>query len=237
MVNPSVLEVFEPFRSLGRDAREALAARAVLRSFAAGQHLWRAGDVSHGLYLVVTGRVRIVRDVGLRQHVVHVESAGATLGEVPLFTDGGYPASAVAAEATTCVILDRASLRAVMATHPDLSWALLERLAGRVRQLVDRLSSRTGDPLQARLAAHILSRPRTASGAIVLGETQQAVAEELGTVREIVVRQLGLLVDAGLLERRGHGRYAVTDPAGLSVLARTGPLRRGRRKTSVRSTG
>lgn len=222
MVNPSVLEVFELFRSLGAGAREALAARAVLRKFRTGQCLWRAGDESHGLYLVFEGRVRIVRDIGLRQHVVHVEGAGATLGEVPLFAGGGYPASAVAAEATTCVILDRASLRAVMAAHPDLAWALMGRLASRIRQLVERLSSRTGDPLQARLAAYVLSRPRGSSGAIALGETQQAVAEELGTVREIVVRQLGLLVEAGLLERRGRGRYAVTDAIGLSVIARGG---------------
>ena len=226
MVNPSVLERFEPFRSLGGDARAALAARAVLRKFRTGQCLWRAGDESHGLYLVLDGRVRIVRDVGLRQHVVHVEGAGATLGEVPLFAAGGYPASAMAAEATTCVVFDRASLRAVMATHPDLAWALLGRLAARIRQLVERLSSRTGDPLQARLASYVLSRPRTPSGVIELRETQQAVAEELGTVREIVVRQLGLLVEAGLLERRGRGQYAVIDAVGLSLVARRETWRR-----------
>jgi len=228
VVNPSVLERFEPFRSLGVDARAALAARAVLRKFRTGQCLWRTGDESHGLYLVLEGRVRIVRDVGLRQHVVHVEGAGATLGEVPLFAAGGYPASAMAAEATTCVVFDRASLRAVMATHPDLAWALLGRLAARIRQLVERLSSRTGDPLQARLASYVLSRPRTPSGVIELRETQQAVAEELGTVREIVVRQLGLLVEAGLLERRGRGQYAVIDAVGLSLVARRETWRRKR---------
>jgi len=226
VVNPAVLANIEPFRSLRGDAREALAARAVLRKFRTGQCLWRAHDESRGLFFVLDGRVRIVRDVGLRQHVVHVEGAGATLGEVPLFDGGSYPASAVAAEPTTCVVFDRASLRAVMATHPDLAWSLLGRLAARIRQLVERLSSRTGDPLQARLASYVLSRPRAASGAIELGETQQAVAEELGTVREIVVRQLGLLVEAGLLERRGRGQYAVIDEIGLSLIARRAPWRR-----------
>jgi CRP-like cAMP-binding protein len=113
-----------------------------------------------------------------------------------------------------------------MAAHPDLAWALLGRLASRVRQLVERLSSRTEDPLQARLASYVLSRPRSSSGLIALGETQQAVAEELGTVREIVVRRLGLLVEAGLLERRGRGQYAVRDAVGLAVVARRGRWRR-----------
>ena len=232
MVSASVLEVFEPFRSLGGSAREALAARAVLRKFRTGQYLWRAGDESHGLHVVLDGRVRIVRDVGLRQHVVHVEGAGATLGDVPMFAGGSYPASAIAAEPTTCVVFDRASLRAVIAAHPELAWALLGRLAARIRPLVARLSSRTGDPLQARLASYVLSRPRTPSGAIELRETQQAIAEELGTVREIVVRQLGVLVDAGLLERRGRGQYAVIDAIGLSLVARRGSGRRKRAESA-----
>jgi CRP/FNR family transcriptional regulator len=221
-VDPSVIATFEPFRGLKESAREDLAARAVLRRFRAGQALWHAGDESRGLYLVLSGRVRIVHDAGQRPHVVHVEGPGATLGEVPLFAGGGYPASAVAAEPTTCVVFERGSLRTVMASHPELAWTLLGRLASRVRHLVERLASRTGDPLQARLASHLLSRPQTASGAIELGETQQAVAEELGTVREIVVRQLALLVEAGLLERRGRGQYAVVDAAGLSAIAEGG---------------
>jgi CRP/FNR family transcriptional regulator, dissimilatory nitrate respiration regulator len=220
VVSASSLEPFELLRSLGQPAREALAARAVLRKYRAGQYLWRAGDTSHGLHLVVAGRVRILRDEGRAQHVVHVEGAGASLGEVPLFAGGGYPASAMAAEATTCVVIDRASLQAVMATHATLAWSLLGSLATRVRDLVERLSSRTGDPIQTRLASYILSQPRTTSGAVLLRETQQAIAEELGTVREIVGRQLAALVQAGLLERRGRGRYAVVDEAGLSTIAR-----------------
>ena len=224
MVSASSLEQFELVRLLGDPAREALAARAVLRKYRAGQYLWRAGDESHGLHLVLAGRVRIVRDEGRWQHVVHVEGAGASLGEVPLFAGGGYPASALAAEATTCIVLDRSSLQAVMVAHPNLAWSLLGSLASRVRDLVERLSSRTADPIQTRLASYILSQPRTTSGALLLRETQQAIAEELGTVREIVGRQLGGLVQAGMLERRGRGRYAVVDEAGLSAIARRAHL-------------
>lgn len=224
MVTATSLEQFELFRLLGRPAREALAARALLRKYRAGQYLWRAGDESRGLHLVLAGRVRIVRDEGRWQHVVHVEGAGASLGEVPLFAGGGYPASALAAEATTCIVIERSSLQAVMATHPNLAWSLLASLAARLRDLVERLSSRTGDPIQTRLAAYILSQPRSTSGALLLRETQQAIAEELGTVREIVGRQLAALVQARVLERRARGRYAVVDEAGLAAMARRAHL-------------
>ena len=150
----------------------------------------------------------------------------------PASISGAPATNRTASTSCSTVVFDRASLRAVIAAHPELAWALLGRLAARIRQLVERLSSRTGDPLQARLASYVLSRPRTPSGAIELRETQQAIAEELGTVREIVVRQLGVLVDAGLLERRGRGQYAVIDAIGLSLVARRGSGRRKRAESA-----
>jgi DNA-binding transcriptional regulator YhcF (GntR family) len=45
------------------------------------------------------------------------------------------------------------------------------------------------------------------------------LAEELGTVRELVVRALAQLRDAGLVASAGRGRYVVRDLAALTDLA------------------
>lgn len=219
MVDPKVLDTTELFGSLGRGAREALAARAVARQFKPGDRLWHTGDEPRGLFVILSGQVRVVGQSGRRQHVVHVEGPGATLGEVPFFGGGGYPATAIAAEATRCLVVDRASLRAVMAQHPDLAWALLARLATRVRRVLERLSRQTSDPIRSRLAAFLLARPVSSSGTITLGGTQSALAEELGTVREVVVRHLGEFVASGWLERRGRGEYLVRHAPALATAA------------------
>jgi DNA-binding transcriptional regulator LsrR (DeoR family) len=53
-----------------------------------------------------------------------------------------------------------------------------------------------------------------------LGMTQTALAEEIGTVREVVVRALRELRESGAIESVGDGKYRVSDLATLEQLAR-----------------
>src|SRR5215207_4951606 len=93
-------------------ARAALLRHAVERSYDAHEVLFRAGAEARGLFIVCEGRVRVLRGRGARRHVVHTEGPGGTLGEVPLFAGGTYPATAEAAEPTRCLVLSRDALAA-----------------------------------------------------------------------------------------------------------------------------
>jgi CRP-like cAMP-binding protein len=107
--------------------------------------------------------------------------------------------------------------------YPDLALALLARLAGRVRLLVERLDQQSGQSTLGRLAQHVLVRATTSRGAtFTLGGTQQQIAEEIGTVRELVVRGLRTLRDRNAIESRGGGRYAIVDASLLRAIAATG---------------
>jgi CRP/FNR family transcriptional regulator len=150
------------------------------------------------------------------------ERAGGTLGEVPLFDGGGYPATAIAAEPTRCAIIDRAVLAAAMHQDPEMAWTLLARLAARVRTLVARLGTFASDDVSTRLAALIVARLDAAprAGSFTLGGTQHAIAEELGTVREVVVKSLRRLREAGVIRASGRGRWIVADERALRARAR-----------------
>src|SRR5262249_23936794 len=109
-----------------------------------------------------------------------------------------------------------------VATTPDLAFHLLRRLALRTRALAERLEHVTTQPVQARLAAHLLERASQAAGpAFGLGSTQAELAEEVGSVREVVVRELRGLCRQGALVARGHGRYQIGDRRLLGRIART----------------
>ena len=84
--------------------------------------------------------------------------------------------------------------------------------------MLDRLS---GQSVVARVAGHILQRGAAAGGtAFTLGATQRELAEDLGTVREVVVRCLGRLCREGSIERVGRGRWRVLDREKLTAAAR-----------------
>jgi CRP/FNR family transcriptional regulator, dissimilatory nitrate respiration regulator len=220
MIDPALLEDLSPFRHTTRRVLSALAPLGTEVRASADTVLFLAGSEPHGWYVVIEGQVRVVRggaEGDARQHVIHTESAGGTLGEVPVFAGGTHPATAITTEPTRLALFDLEALRAAIAKEPDVAFLLLERLALRVRSLVDRLDDRSARSVSARLAEYLLARHRAAATgrSATIGMTQQRLAEELGTVREVVSRELRRLERDGAIESLGGGRFRVPDETAL----------------------
>jgi CRP/FNR family transcriptional regulator len=208
------------FAGLAAETRRRLIEGSVARTYAAGATLFRAGTEAAGVYVVLSGRVRVIRAREGRQYVVHTEGPGGTLAEVPFFEGGLLPATAVAIEPSRCLVLAREALRGAMRDDPAVAWLFLQRLSGRVRELVDRLDRTATQSIPSRLAAFLLTRGSIDEGKpFGLGMTQAELAEELGTVREVVVRGLARLREADVIAAVGRGRYVIKDRASLSELA------------------
>jgi len=220
MIAPQHLTDLELFRDVGSGVVPALAARAVPVSYGSGEVIFLAGTEPRGWFVVLEGQVRVVQGVGARQHVIHSEGRGGTLGEVPLFTGGRYPATAIAAEPTQCALFDRASLESAIAVCPEIAFVMTRRLALRTHALVMRLNERSALSVRARLAEFLLARASsTARRSFSVGMTQQQLAEELGTVREVVSREVRQLTRAGVLLSHGGGRFEVVDRSALQRVA------------------
>jgi CRP-like cAMP-binding protein len=85
---------------------------------------------------------------------------------------------------------------------------------------VDRLDQMAGQPVLQRLATWVLrAAEHDETRAFTLGMTQAQLAEELGTVREVVVRGLAQLRDDGAITTVGRGRYRVKDWNALRTIA------------------
>ncbi|HSA54983.1 MAG TPA: Crp/Fnr family transcriptional regulator [Gemmatimonadaceae bacterium] len=206
---------------LPRDALHLLCQRSVERRYRAGQVLFRVGGTPAGIHVVLEGRVRVVREVAGRRQVLHTELSGGTLGEVPLFSGGSYPATAIAAEPSRCLLLSREVIAAAIAAHPEVAFRFLDRLANRVRELVERVDALRFAPVAVRLARHLVTRMRMRGSTcvVVLPATQEQLAEEVGTAREVLVRELRALRESGVIAAAGGGRFRVLDPDQLRRIA------------------
>ena len=210
--------------SLSDAGRRSLLERSVPKSYRRGQILWNAGDTAVGLTLVLEGNVRILRGSAGRQTIIHSGEAGSTLGEIPFFTRSCYPATAVASEPTKCLLITYDAFENALKIDPQLAFAMLERLSARIETLVERVSQLSSESVQARLARFVVARAsrngdRTSTEIFSLGVTQSQLAEELGTVREVVVRALRSLKESGAIEAVGDGKYRVADYPKLKKLA------------------
>jgi len=216
MLAPAAIDTIALFRTLNTNARRALAEHGELLRFSQGEMLWNAGDAARGLHVLLEGEVRVVRIVGGRQHVVHTEGPGGTLGDAALFDGLPYPATAVASRPSVCAMFSRKALHAAMESDASLAFALLGRLATRLRQVLGRLDGANARTVRQRLAHFLIGKFDTGGrSTFALGGTQTEVAEELGTVREVLVRELRDLREARLIAPAGRGRVRVLSAARL----------------------
>jgi CRP/FNR family transcriptional regulator len=176
-----------------------------------GTLLFDAGAACQALPLVLDGRVKVSKRAEngreIRLYSVHpgelcIVTVSCLLGGEP------YPATGVAETALSAVALPRALILRLVAEHPpfrEMAFKLFaERLTG-LMHLVEEVAFRK---LDRRLAAWLLSRGTP------IAASHQAIADELGSVREIVSRLLRQFEEQDWV-RLGRERIELLDPDGL----------------------
>ncbi len=213
------------FGKVGEKQLKAVADRAVSKQIRQGEFLFLEGEEAQGLYVVVEGAFRAFRESGEgREQVIHVERAGATIGEVPMFDNGTFPSTAAAEEDSVVLFIDKREIHRLCLEYPQIALSALEILAGRLRRaagLIEALSLREVDQ---RLARFLLneSRIRGASSAqgitFEMALTNQQIASRIGTVREVVSRALGRLQQNQLVIVDGR-KVVIPSETALEVYA------------------
>jgi len=184
-----------------------LAAISSVKAYAAGQTLFQEGEPCQGLYVVGHGSVKLVKTVPSgRQIVLAVETAPNSVAEVPVFDGGSYPASVVALEDVDTLILPRRELHSFCLRYPEVGLKMLAVFGRRLRHLVALVEGVTFGSLRQRLAQVLLESAAGADedGWIPMPGTHEELAQRLGTVREVVSRNLGRFQAEGFVrvERR-----------------------------------
>ena len=199
------------FGELNEVELRALAERAITQNLSRGELLFMAGDEARGLYVIVEGALRAFREsLDGREQVIHVERAGATIAEVPMFDDGTYPSTVAAEEDSVILFIGKQDVRALCLSHPTISLAALKLLAGRLRRCAELVEALSLHEVDQRLARFLLDEVR-ACGKPVEGRvefelalTNQQIAARIGTVREVVSRALSRLQQNELIAVRGR---------------------------------
>jgi len=204
------------FAGLDLEVADALAHRAATRPFTAGEILFHEGDACEGLFLLVQGSVKIFKtSPSGRQLTLAVEKAPATVAELPLFDGGAYPASVQAVDDVVALFIHKRDFRAICLQHPQLPLQALAIVGRRLRALVSLIESVTFGKVRQRLARTLLElADQAGSHSFALPWTHQEIALNLGTVREVVSRNLNRFQAAGLIQVN-HREIVLTDREGL----------------------
>ena len=117
------------FAGISADSLDRLAAVVGEQRFDTGQIIVRQGQVGSGLYVVVSGSVRVVRGGS----ELATLKAGDFFGELSVIDQQPRNASVEAAEPTDCLALASWDLLSLLESDPALALNLIRGLVARIR--------------------------------------------------------------------------------------------------------
>ena len=223
-MNPSVEQILRQtplFTGLSDAEMAALAVHVTRQRFDRGELLFNEGDRCQGLYLVANGKIRIFKlSPSGREQILAVEGPGSSFAELPVFDGGMYPASASALEDAEVLFISRKDFHGLCLQHPEVGLKVIAVVGARLRRLVGIIEELSFTTVRQRLIAALLRLARTdgkrsKEGVVIeMPKSHQDLAAELGTVRELISRNLGRLEAEGYLDVEGR-KIIVKDLAGL----------------------
>lgn len=192
------------FAELPSEDLEALAAVAYRKVHAAGEELFLAGERALSLAVVVSGRVTIyvISPATGREVVLAVEHPNNSIAELVSLDGGAFPANARAEDDTELLHLEQSGFERVLSERPRVVMHLMRTLGRRLRRLVALVEQISFQEVVHRLAAHILAEVE--SGLPVRLGTNAEIAGLIGTVPELVSRNLARLHVGGAIELSGR---------------------------------
>jgi CRP/FNR family transcriptional regulator len=202
MAATETLASIDLFSELPPEELTRLGQFAHTRRFSAGESLFYEGDACEGIWVVSEGRVRIIKtSASGRQVVLAVQQAPATVAEVPVFDAGPYPATVTAVTDVEAFLVTREDFLGTCRRNPDVALRFLAIFGRRLRTLLALVERITFGSVRQRLAQELLSFAEQAGGnAFVLPEKHEDLAARLGTVREVISRNLSRFQSEGLLK-------------------------------------
>jgi len=180
------------------------------RRFATGDLIFAEGDPCLGLFVIDTGTVKIFKSsAGGREQVLAIDGPGDSIAEVPVFDGGPYPASAQAVRDSVLLFISKADFRAVCLECPGVALKVLRFVGRRLRSLVSIIEELSFTTVRSRMAALLLRLARAAKPgpdgvAFLLPASNQELAAQIGTVRELVSRNLSRLQAAEIIRIEGR---------------------------------
>lgn len=205
----AILEKVPIFAGLAPEEIAFLAARAVPRKFKAGELIFSEGEPCTGLWVVESGSIRIFKSSASgREQVLGVEHAGGSVAELPVFDGGAYPASTTAVEDATLLFVSKKNFQALCLEHPEVALKVLRVVGARLRRLVAIIEELSFTTVRHRLAAQLVrlaehQGKRTAQGVEFTLPNNQELASQIGTVRELVSRNLSRFQAEGAIKMDG----------------------------------
>ncbi|MCX7142726.1 MAG: cyclic nucleotide-binding domain-containing protein [Proteobacteria bacterium] len=190
------------------EAHLGVLAHMILRNrFARGQTIISAGDTTDSLYIVISGRLKVLmRDEQGREVILAILGSGEFFGEMGLLDDSPRSASVLTLEPCELLSISKVDFKRCLAENSDLSLTVMRGLVKRLREADQKIGSLALMDVYGRVARLLLQLAEDVNGekVVVKKVSKQDIAKMIGASREMVSRVMKDLELGGYIEVRGR---------------------------------
>ncbi len=201
------------FAGLSQGALEEIARVTSRREYASGEVIVLEGDPCQAVHFIAKGLVRMhqVSPEG-RDYVLAHLTAGECPDLGPALDGAGSLATLETLGKTTLYVIQCDRFLALMRRHADLALAAATYLASQLRRVSRLARDLALHTVRARLARFLLTHAEESPAQHRW--TQEMIAAQIGTIRDVVGRSLRAFAEEGLI-RRERGRLVIVDREAL----------------------
>ncbi|OIR14630.1 transcriptional activator FtrB [mine drainage metagenome] len=214
-IRTRVLQLYPTLAELPAAELDALLDTAMVMPLAAGTVIFDENQPCQGFPMLLSGSVRVIKTApnGRELQLYRIAPGeSCILTSSCLLGNTRYPARGIVEQSLEMVVLPVSSFHALLARHDGFRNYVFHLFSDRLTDLMQLVSAVAFQKLDQRLAALLIAKPTP------LNTTHQALADELGSAREIVSRLLKGFADQGWVTlAREH--IQVSDKAALKHFA------------------
>jgi CRP/FNR family transcriptional regulator len=216
----SIIRQCELFAQVDPQRCHKLAEVSLMRQFRKGEPIFRQGDECPGVYIVVTGTVRIFKiSPSGKEHVLHLISPGNTFAEVAAIGGFACPAHAEAVAKTSCLLIPFEPFRREILADQQLCLQMMTGMAVWVRKLITLMEDLVLRDALGRTSRFLLESAVDQNGHVVLPGLKRHVASHLNLTSETFSRTLSRLLEAGLVVEMDNNRVELKDRDKLQAIS------------------
>ncbi|WP_114393668.1 Crp/Fnr family transcriptional regulator [Oleisolibacter albus] len=197
-------------QALAPEERANIARQCKWRHFHPGEQIIDRSSDSRDVCLIVEGRVQVVNySLSGREITFDDVDAGGYLGELSAIDGAPRSASVIATTETLVAFMSPRLFQETVTSHPDITWAVMKRLASIVRSATGRIMDLSTLGANNRVHAELLRLAKAGlkpdnRAEIIPVPIHSDIASRVSTTRETVARVMSDLARDGLVERQGN---------------------------------
>ncbi len=180
------------------------------KAFPRGTTVIAAGDSTDSLYVVISGRLKVMMsdDEG-REVILSILGPSEFFGEMSLIDDSPRSASVITLEPCELLVLAKRDFKKCVSENFEMSMTLMRGLVKRLREADSKIGSLALMDVYGRVARLLLEMSETIDGQQVVTRkvAKQDIAKMIGASREMVSRVMKDLQTGGFIEVRGNSIY------------------------------